>query len=141
MAIKVIGFDADDTLWVNLPLFLEAREKRRKILGEDHPKTLIVSAYLAIIYHKQGKADQAEPLFKEALHGLRKVLEPQHNFVLFTMGHLARFYHDQGRDREALPLAQEAIARTDPDHHDYPSLKALLEAILETGKVEEQKGE
>lgn len=27
MAIKVIGFDADDTLWVNLPLFLKAAEK------------------------------------------------------------------------------------------------------------------
>jgi putative hydrolase of the HAD superfamily len=38
MSIKVIAFDADDTLWVNEPFFREAEEKFAKLLEDFMPR-------------------------------------------------------------------------------------------------------
>jgi putative hydrolase of the HAD superfamily len=38
MAIKVIAFDADDTLWVNEPFFREAEEKFAELLEDFMPQ-------------------------------------------------------------------------------------------------------
>ena len=42
MPIKVIAFDADDTLWVNEPFFREAEEKFAGLLEDFMPQHAII---------------------------------------------------------------------------------------------------
>ena len=42
MPIKVIAFDADDTLWLNEPFFREAEEKFASLLEDFMPEHAII---------------------------------------------------------------------------------------------------
>jgi tetratricopeptide (TPR) repeat protein len=55
--------------YYNLGQFLQAEEletgaldKNRKLLGEDHPKTIRIMRNLALTYHKLDKVPEAEEL-------------------------------------------------------------------------------
>jgi hypothetical protein len=52
------------------PLLTEVLEVRRRVLGAEHPDTLLSLKNLAALYGYQGKYAQAEPLETEALAAL-----------------------------------------------------------------------
>jgi hypothetical protein len=55
-------------------LFAKVLEGKRRVLGEEHPSTLIGANNLAMKYLRQGKYSQAEPLFTKLLAVRRRVL-------------------------------------------------------------------
>ena len=55
------------------PYYREALEKRRRVLGEEHPDTLVSINNMATLLEKQGRLDEAE-LLQRAL--LRKFGAP-----------------------------------------------------------------
>ena len=61
-----------------LPLHEECLEKRRSILGNDHPNTLTSINNLVLLYKKQGKYDEALPLYEECLEKSRSILGNDH---------------------------------------------------------------
>ncbi|KAJ7811658.1 acyl transferase/acyl hydrolase/lysophospholipase [Mycena leptocephala] len=86
------------------PLESSVLEKRRQLLGADHPDTLRAMANLAVTYHELGRYQEAEPLESIALEKRKQLLGADHPDTLLAMANLAATYHKLGRSQEAEPL-------------------------------------
>ena len=64
------------------PLFKRALEAKERVLGKDHPATLISVSNLATLYDDQGRYSEAEPLYKRALEASERVLGKEHPMTL-----------------------------------------------------------
>ena len=60
------------------PLFIKANQINHRVLGEEHPDTLLTMNGLGALYYLEGKYTQAELLFEKALEGQRRVLGDEH---------------------------------------------------------------
>ncbi len=60
------------------PLFQQALELRKQLLGEDHPEYATSLNNLANLYSNQGKYEQAEPLYIQALKLKKQLLAENH---------------------------------------------------------------
>ncbi|HXY33374.1 MAG TPA: serine/threonine-protein kinase [Planctomycetaceae bacterium] len=93
-----------------------------KLLGSDHPDTLMAMNHLGTCYGDLGRYDDALKL-RETTLALRKArLGPNHPDTLISMNNLANSYYDLGRHAEALALREETLAldkaTLGPDHRD-----------------------
>ena len=70
---------------------------REKVLGKEHPFTLISMNNLASLFKSQGKYDATEPLYREALQLSEKVLGKEHPSTLLSMNNLASLFDNQSR--------------------------------------------
>jgi CHAT domain-containing protein/Flp pilus assembly protein TadD len=91
------------------PLFKQALQLSEKVLGKEHPDTLVSMNNLAGLYRSQGRYSEAEPLYKQALQLREKVLGREHPNTLTSMNNLAGLYRSQGRYSEAEPLFKQAL--------------------------------
>ncbi|AOW99266.1 hypothetical protein BJP34_07160 [Moorena producens PAL-8-15-08-1] len=90
------------------PLFVQALEMRKKLLGQDHPDVVKSLNNLGLLYYNQGRYHEAEPLFVQALK-MRKALGENHPHVAESLNNLALLYHVQGHSDQAEPLFVEAL--------------------------------
>ncbi len=67
----------------------ELLEGQRRVLGAEHPDTLLTMGNLAISLREQGKYEKAAQMQRELLEGQRRVLGAEHPDTLLTMGNLA----------------------------------------------------
>jgi tetratricopeptide (TPR) repeat protein len=66
------------------PLYLQALELRKQLLGENHPDVATSLNNLAKLYESQGKYEEAEPLYLQALAIAEQALGENHpNTVTF----------------------------------------------------------
>lgn len=73
-------------------------EKRRRILGDDHPGTLTTKNNLATAYLGQvGRMDDAARMLEQVLEKQRQILGDDHPDTLTTRDNLAVTYWEQGR--------------------------------------------
>jgi tetratricopeptide (TPR) repeat protein len=126
-------------------------EIRRRVLGPEHPETLLSMSNLAADYHEQGRFSQAEALGSQAMEIRRRVLGPEHPDTLMTMSNLGAAYYYEGKYPQAEALLKQAreIQRRvlGPDHPDtrrsefflaldyqaqgkYPAVDALVRTAL-----------
>ena len=102
----------------------------KKLLGPEHPDTLISMGNLACTYTDQGKWEEAEQLWIEVLDMRNKLLGPEHPNTLISMRNLACTYSIQGKweeaeqlDVEVLDMSKEATwSRTSMHTHRENSL-------------------
>ncbi|QDT96282.1 FxSxx-COOH system tetratricopeptide repeat protein [Gimesia aquarii] len=96
------------------PLYLQAMEISRTVLGENHPDFATSLNNLASLYTSQGRYEEAEPLYLQAKEIRRTVLGENHPSFATSLNNLAFLYENQGRYEEAEPLYQQAkeIRRT-----------------------------
>ncbi len=87
----------------------QALVTRRRVLGDDHPDTLVSIAEMGVILDRQGKPDEAEPYYREALERRRRVLGAEHRQTLTSMNNLALALQSLGRLEEAEPYYREAL--------------------------------
>ncbi len=116
-----------------------ALELRRRVLGEEHPRTVASLNLLARLYSSQGKFAMAEPLSVAALEISRRVLGPEHYETLVDMNNLAIVYRAQGEHSKAEPLFVETLeARRrslGKEHrHTLASLNNLAALYWEQGR-------
>lgn len=78
-------------------LYIESLERRRSMLGEDHPDTLDSINCLAVLYSEQGRYGKAEELYIECLMKRRATLGEDHPDTLSSINGLAVLYYRQGR--------------------------------------------
>jgi CHAT domain-containing protein/exonuclease VII small subunit len=90
-----------------LPLAKKAWKKRKEILGEKHPETLISLNNLALIYKKLGSLSHALPLYEKGYRFSKEVLGEKHPNTLLILNNLAMIYNELGRLSEALPLFEK----------------------------------
>ena len=78
-----------------------------KVLGLEHPQTLISIANLARTYSDQTKYQEAETLYQKVLDLSKKVLGLGHPKTLTRISNLATIYVIQGKHKEAEKLQME----------------------------------
>ncbi len=124
------------------PLYLQAIDIDKTVLGENHPDYAIDLNNLAGLYRSQGHYEEAEPLYKQAI-GIDKVaLGEDHPNYARDINNLALLYNDQGRYEETEPLYKKAIeidkVALGENHPDYAiDLNNLAALYVSQGRYEE----
>jgi hypothetical protein len=84
-------------------------EIRRRVLGPEHPQTLMSTVNLASSLLLEGHYADAEKLQRETLAIQRRVRGPDNPDTAVTVYNLAIVVERQGKGAEALQLLREAI--------------------------------
>jgi tetratricopeptide (TPR) repeat protein len=79
-------------------------ERKKVVLGEEHPSTLTSMANLASTYRNQGRWKEAKKLQVRLMKTTKRVLGQEHPSTLSSMANLASTYRNQGRWKEAKKL-------------------------------------
>ncbi|KAJ9133892.1 TPR-like protein [Pleurostoma richardsiae] len=90
----------DGRYWEAEALFVQLIEMRKRVLGEEHPDTLISMNNLALTFWNQGRWKEAESLNVQVIKTRKKVQGEEHRDTLTSMGNLASTYRNQGRWKE-----------------------------------------
>ncbi|PVH68835.1 TPR-like protein [Cadophora sp. DSE1049] len=89
--------------------FVEVVERRKRVLGPEHPDTLSSTANLASTYSNQGRWKEAEELEVQIMETFIRELGRQHPSTLTSMGNLGSTYRRQGRWKEAEDLEVQVV--------------------------------
>ncbi|RDH13945.1 TPR-like protein [Aspergillus niger ATCC 13496] len=90
-------------------LQVQVLEAHKRVLGPEHPSTLISMSNLASTYRNQGQWKKAEELEVQVLELRKRVLGPEHPSTLTIMSNLASTYRNQGRWKEAEELEVQVL--------------------------------
>jgi tetratricopeptide (TPR) repeat protein len=91
------------------PLYLQALELIKRLLGEKHPYVATSLHNLANLYKSQRRYAEAEPLYLQALELSKRLRGEEHPDVATSLNNLAGLYKSQGRYAEAEPLFLQAL--------------------------------
>ncbi|HEY9764451.1 MAG TPA: tetratricopeptide repeat protein [Trichocoleus sp.] len=78
-------------------------------LGESHPDVAFSLNNLALLYHQQGRAQEAEVLYNKALEQIRLLFGKADSTLMTGLNNLASLYRTQGRLTEAEGLYQQSL--------------------------------
>lgn len=90
-------------------LLRQALEIQRRVLGLEHPQTIITMTNLAEALKMAGHYDQAEKMLKPALDMQRRVLGSDHPSTALSTYNLGCIEAHQGNRAEALSLIRESL--------------------------------
>ena len=103
-------------------LYEQVLADRMRVLGPDHPDTLITRNNLAGAYKDVGRFGEAIELYKRVLADQERILAPDHPDTLTARNNLAVAYRYVGRFGEAIELFERVLADRvrvlGPDHPD-----------------------
>ncbi len=127
-----------------LPLFEQARDLRKKALGEDHPDYAASLNNLAMLYQSLGDYLKALPLYEQARDLGKKALGEDNPAYATSLNSLAMLYQSLGDYRKALPLLEQAHdlrkKMLGEDHPDYATslnnLAVLYNSMGDYGKAQ-----
>ena len=91
------------------PLYIQALELTKRILGENHPDTATSLNNLAALYDGQGRYSEAELLYIQALEIRKSFLGENHPDTAISLNNLAALYDYQGSFEEAEALYIQAL--------------------------------
>jgi len=100
----------------------ETLEIQRRVLGPEHPSTVILMNNIANFLEAEGRFAEAEKLQRETLAIKRRVLGPEHSETAISIYNIGCTALLQGRRDEALSLLREAV-----DHGLAPNLALEIE--------------
>ena len=115
----------------------EALEKKRRVLGDEHPTTLNAIHNMGFLLQTQGKHGEAEGYSREALEGRRKVLPAGHSSIAASLTSLGSVLIELGRYVEAEALLLESHKELRPNEAEIPAayratrLREVLELIVQ----------
>ncbi|KAJ6535373.1 hypothetical protein DFH09DRAFT_1404452 [Mycena vulgaris] len=117
-------------------------ERRRRILGGEHPDTLSAMNNLANTYSELGQSQEAEQLQVEVLKQQRKMLGEEHPDTLTATNNLATTYSQLGRSQEAEDLRVEVLEKwrqiLGEEHpHTLSAMSNLANTYSELGRSQE----
>ncbi|KAJ7083567.1 hypothetical protein C8R44DRAFT_862422 [Mycena epipterygia] len=117
-------------------------QKRRHLLGEDHPDTLGAMFWLATIYIFLGKWKEAEQFAVVVLKQRRNILGDDHPDTLDVMGNLAVICHKLGKLKEAEQLGVAVLDKQrnilgDKHQNTLPVTSNLALIYQDLGKLKE----
>ena len=91
-------------------LYASSTEVQERLLGADHPETLVSKMGLAAVYRGQGRLDESSSLQAYVFHTMNHVLGEYHPYTLMSMNNLANVYWDTGRMSEAEDLLSRLVS-------------------------------
>jgi hypothetical protein len=89
---------------------LEVLGARRRVLGDEHPSTLVTAGNFASSLSDQGRYVEAERIERQVLDVRRRVLGDEHPDTLTTAGNLASSLLGQGKYVAAEEILQLTLA-------------------------------
>lgn len=102
--------------YMDLGLYPEAQiqiertlEIRRRLLGEDHPETLLTLNNLAALCLDQGKRAEAEPLLLKVLEIGNRTVGKENPSTLVTLNNLAGLYRMEGKYAQAERIYAQSL--------------------------------
>jgi tetratricopeptide (TPR) repeat protein len=121
------------------PIFRDAVEKSRRLLGEDHPYTLYFMMNVGNVLKEKGALPEAESVLRIALERRQRVLGKEHIETLATVESLAAVLIAAKRLGEAEPLVRggwEISKRTIGDDHPQTlrMVAQLGDLLVEQGR-------
>ena len=93
------------------PYYREALETGRRVLGEDHPDTIIWTSNLGHILRLLGRWAEAEPYMRAAVEKNRRVMGEAHPYTIAMTRNLGDALRDQGKSAEAEGTLRAALDR------------------------------
>ncbi|KAI1506280.1 hypothetical protein F5X99DRAFT_129304 [Biscogniauxia marginata] len=100
-------------------------ELRERVLGKEHPNTLISINNLAKVLRSQGKYEEAEQMHRQTLELRERVLGREHPNTLTSMNNLVEVLRSQGKyekaeqmHRQTLELRERVLGREHPNTLD-----------------------
>ena len=90
------------------PLYLEAYEGARDVLGEDHPETLISMSNVGRLYQSMGRCDEALPLLERSVELHRQRFPDLYLGTAYTLATLGECQAELGNAAEAAETLREA---------------------------------
>ena len=126
------------------PLFQQALQIFKKVLGPEHPATVTSLNNLAELYDHMGDYAKAEPLLQQVLQIRQKVLGPEHPDTALSLNNLALLYYEMGDYAKAEPLLQQVLEiRQKVLGPEHPSTAASLENLalvkIDVGQIVQAK--
>jgi eukaryotic-like serine/threonine-protein kinase len=132
--------------YTSLGVYQDARKQleralavRRRVLGVEHPKTLLTMMHIGTLDIRQGQYAEAEALFSQTLEIQRRVLGPEHADTLLSMSGLANVHRARGKFPQAealhsqiLEIRQRVLGPEQPE--TLTSMKNLADAYQSQGK-------
>ena len=94
-----------------LALEQQALAERRRVLGEEHPDTLLSLGNLGAYLSALGKRKEAEPFYREALEKSRRVRGDDNPETFVCISNLASLLRDNAQFTEAEVYFREALER------------------------------
>ena len=91
-------------------MYKELIESARRVLGPQHPGTLVAMSTLAMVLNDEKRFADAEKLYREVLEAQRQTLGPEHASTLLTMGNLGFVLIQEKNYSEAEKVLREALA-------------------------------
>jgi len=95
-------------------------EALERVLGPEHPDTLLGASNLAYYLQEAGEAEEAESLCRRVLEARERVLGHEHPATLTSMNNLAGLLRRKGDYADAEPLCRRAFEARErllgPDH-------------------------
>jgi tetratricopeptide (TPR) repeat protein len=125
-----------------IPLEEKALAARRRLLGDDDPRTIVSLSSLGGLLNSTGRLDEALPLLREAVERSRRVLGPDDPQTLGAMNSTAAVHWRKGELDEAQALLRETLSgcrRVFGDDHAFTLSTANNLGVLltEAGRLEE----
>ena len=82
------------------PLYIECLQKRRQVLGEQHPDTITTMLTLANLYYHTKNFDKAEKLYIECLQKSKELYGDDHPDTLQSSKSLNRVRRDMSSKQD-----------------------------------------
>ena len=114
------------------PLYREALEVRRRILGENHPATISSRNALAALQEGAGMREAAEQQYREALARGRRALGDDHAEVLRSLSGLCSVLRACGRGDEVGPEVRGFLDSSSLVD-DHPARAGFRELLTPSG--------
>ena len=123
-------------------LGVQVMQTWKRVLGNEHPDTLISMHNLAFTYDKQGRWKEAEELRVQVMQNRKKELGNEHFRTLISMANLALTYRNQGRWKEAEELQVQVMQKMkrelgDEHPHTLTSMNYLASTYNKQGRWKE----
>ncbi|KAI9772831.1 MAG: hypothetical protein M1840_008713 [Geoglossum simile] len=91
------------------PLAEQAARWVKKLLGPEHPVTLVNMDNLAEVLDRRGKYGEADEMHRQALESRGKALGPEHLDTLMSVEGLAGVLRNQGKYKEAEEMNRRTL--------------------------------
>ena len=107
-------YHAKDQSIKGMPLLVQLLvpwvESTAIVSGAEDPDTLTITNVLAMLYHEQGRDDEAKPLLIQVLETRRRVFGVENPDTLSSLSDLASVYYGKQQYAEAEPLYTQSLA-------------------------------
>ncbi|MEZ5962429.1 MAG: serine/threonine-protein kinase [Planctomycetota bacterium] len=123
-------------------LYQEVLARRRRLLGDEHPFTLLTMNSLGSLFSELNRLDEAEPLLQQAFEGRARALGECHSKTIASLSNLAVLRMRQENHAASVDLLRDALQRLDRSGGGEPRVRTsvqwnLARSLEKTGKFEE----